>query len=37
MSTITIDYVAIMVSDLEASLHFYRDLLGLEVVCPHLL
>ncbi len=32
--TITIDHVAIMVSDLEASLHFYRDLLGLEVVSP---
>ena len=35
MSTsIKIDHVAIMVSDLEKSLHFYRDLLGLEVVSP---
>ena len=34
MSTITIDHVAIMVSDLEASMRFYRDLLGLEVVSP---
>lgn len=35
MSTsIKIDHVAIMVSDLEESLRFYRDLLGLEVVSP---
>lgn len=35
MSTsIKIDHVAVMVSDLEKSLHFYRDLLGLEVVSP---
>ena len=32
--SIKIDHVAIMVSDLEKSLHFYRDLLGLEVVSP---
>ena len=29
-----IDHIAIMVSDLEKSLYFYRDLLGLEVVTP---
>ena len=34
MSRITIDHVAIMVSDLEKSLHFYRDILGMEVVSP---
>jgi catechol 2,3-dioxygenase-like lactoylglutathione lyase family enzyme len=34
MKGITIDHVAIMVSDLEKSLHFYRDILGMEVVSP---
>ena len=34
VSAIKIDHVAIMVSDLEQSLRFYRDLLGLEVVSP---
>ncbi|WP_089722147.1 VOC family protein [Candidatus Entotheonella palauensis] len=35
MSTsIKIDHVAVMVSDLERSLRFYRDILGLEVVSP---
>jgi len=34
MAKITMDHVAIMVSDLEASLKFYRDILGLEVVSP---
>ncbi|MCE2395480.1 VOC family protein, partial [Candidatus Poribacteria bacterium] len=33
-ASIKIDHVAVMVSDLEKSLHFYRDLLGLEVVSP---
>ena len=33
-ATIKIDHVAVMVNDLEKSLHFYRDLLGLEVVSP---
>lgn len=33
-TSIKIDHAAIMVSDLEKSLHFYRDLLGLEVVTP---
>lgn len=32
--SIKIDHVAVMVSDLEKSLEFYRDLLGLEVVSP---
>ena len=31
---ITIDHVALMVSDLERSREFYCDLLGLEVVSP---
>ena len=31
----TLDHVAIMVSDLERSLRFYRDLLGLEKVNEH--
>ena len=31
---ITMDHVAVMVKDIEKSLHFYRDLLGLEVVSP---
>mgnify|MGYP001220643662 CR=1 FL=1 len=30
----TIDHVALMVNDIERSLHFYRDLLGLEVASP---
>jgi len=30
----TIDHIALMVTDLERSLRFYRDLLGLEVVSP---
>lgn len=34
MARITIDHVAIMVSDLERSLRFYRDIVGLEVVSP---
>lgn len=34
MSRITVDHVAIMVSDLERSLAFYRDILGMEVVSP---
>ena len=34
MGSITIDHVAVMVSDLERSLRFYRDILGLEVVTP---
>ncbi len=29
-----LDHVAVMVKDIEKSLHFYRDLLGLEVVSP---
>ena len=29
-----IDHIAVMVSDIEKSLHFYRDLLGMEVVTP---
>ena len=33
-ASIKIDHVAVMVNDLEKSLHFYRDLLGLEVVSP---
>ena len=32
--SITIDHVALMVSDLERSRRFYCDLLGLEVVSP---
>ncbi len=32
--SIKIDHVAMMVSDLERSLKFFRDLLGLEVVSP---
>ncbi|MDD9955646.1 MAG: VOC family protein [Anaerolineaceae bacterium] len=32
--TVTIDHVALMVSDLERSREFYCDLLGLEVVSP---
>ncbi len=32
--SIKIDHVAVMVSDVEKSLQFYRDLLGLEVVSP---
>ena len=34
MAGITLDHVALMVSDLEASLRFYRDLLGFEVLSP---
>ena len=34
MGKITMDHVAIMVSDLDRSLEFYRDILGLEVVTP---
>jgi len=34
MAGITLDHVALMVSDLEKSLHFYRDLLGFEVLSP---
>ena len=34
MAGITLDHVAVMVSDLEKSLHFYRDLLGFEVLSP---
>ena len=30
----TIDHIALMVSDIDRSLRFYRDLLGLEVVSP---
>ena len=30
----TIDHVALMVNDIERSLRFYRDLLGLEVASP---
>ena len=33
-ASIKIDHVAVMVNDLEKSLHFYRDLLGLEIVSP---
>lgn len=29
-----IDHIAVMVSDIDKSLHFYRDLLGLEIVSP---
>ena len=29
-----LDHIAVMVKDIEKSLHFYRDLLGLEVVTP---
>jgi catechol 2,3-dioxygenase-like lactoylglutathione lyase family enzyme len=32
MKSITIDHIAVMVGDLDKSLHFYRDLLGFEVV-----
>jgi len=32
--SMTMAHVAIMVSDIEKSLHFYRDLLGFEVVSP---
>ena len=32
--TMTMAHVAIMVSDIEKSLHFYRDLLGFAVVSP---
>ena len=31
---VTIDHIAVMCADLERSLHFYRDLLGFEVVSP---
>ena len=34
MPAVTIDHLALMVRDLEKSLHFYRDLLGMEVVSP---
>ena len=34
MEPITIDHIAVMVSDLEKSLHFYRDLLGFDVLSP---
>ena len=34
MTRITIDHIAIMVSDLEESLRFYRDIVGMEVVSP---
>ena len=34
MAKITMDHVAVMVSDLERSLEFYRHVLGLEVVTP---
>jgi catechol 2,3-dioxygenase-like lactoylglutathione lyase family enzyme len=34
MGGITMDHVAVMVSDLERSLEFYRNVLGLEVVTP---
>jgi catechol 2,3-dioxygenase-like lactoylglutathione lyase family enzyme len=34
MAKITMDHVAVMVSDLERSLEFYRNVLGLEVVTP---
>ena len=34
MGGITMDHVAVMVSDLERSLEFYRHVLGLEVVTP---
>ena len=34
MAGITLDHLAVMVSDLEKSLHFYRDLLGFEVLSP---
>ena len=34
MGRITMDHVAVMVSDLDRSLKFYRDILGLEVVTP---
>ena len=34
MGGITMDHVAVMVSDLERSLEFYREVLGLEVVTP---
>ena len=34
MATVTIDHIALMVRDLEKSLHFYHDLLGMEVVSP---
>ena len=34
MAGITLDHVAVMVNDLEKSLHFYRDLLGFEVLSP---
>ena len=34
MAGITLDHVAVMVSDLEKSLRFYRDLLGFEILSP---
>ena len=34
MSKITMDHVAVMVSDLERSLAFYQDILGMEIVTP---
>ena len=34
MATVTIDHIALMVRDLEKSLHFYRDLIGMEVLSP---
>lgn len=34
MPTVTIDHLALMVRDLEKSLYFYRDLLGMEIVSP---
>ena len=34
MGKITMDHVAVMVSDLEKSLAFYRDILGMEIVTP---
>lgn len=34
MAKITIDHVALMVSDLEKSLEFYRDIVGMEIVSP---
>jgi catechol 2,3-dioxygenase-like lactoylglutathione lyase family enzyme len=34
MAGITLDHIALMVSDLEKSLDFYRDLLGFELLSP---
>lgn len=34
MARITLDHIAVMVSDLEKSLVFYRDVLGFEVLSP---